>query len=401
MLLHPSDISSDLHYFHNPQKKTGGYPAELAEILGKQDSAEANDIIRKWDEYAETPLHTLPGLAKHLCVGRISYKDEGPRFGLGSFKALGGAYGVMKFLQKELSAKTGSPVEPEDILAGRYKDLTKDIMVTTATDGNHGRSVAWGARLLGCPCRIYIHKQVSQGRKKAMEALGAEVIQIDGTYDDSVNFATQEAEEFGWNIISDTSYEGYMEIPRYILAGYTVMVEEIFSQLDGNDLPTHIFLQGGVGGLASAIAAYAWEKFGANCPRIVVVEPSKAPCLMASAISGQPTTVTITEETMMAGLSCGKASLLSWAILEQATDDFVTIPDTHVAEMMRTLSKGVDGDPKIVAGESAVAGLAALDMARAKPETFAALDLDADSHVLIIGTEGATDPEIYNRIISE
>jgi diaminopropionate ammonia-lyase len=292
-------------------------------------------------------------------------------------------------------------VEPEDILAGRYKDLTKDIMVTTATDGNHGRSVAWGARLLGCPCRIYIHKQVSQGRKKAMEALGAEVIQIDGTYDDSVNFATQEAEEFGWNIISDTSYEGYMEIPRYILAGYTVMVEEIFSQLDGNDLPTHIFLQGGVGGLASAIAAYAWEKFGANCPRIVVVEPSKAPCLMASAISGQPTTVTITEETMMAGLSCGKASLLSWAILEQATDDFVTIPDTHVAEMMRTLSKGVDGDPKIVAGESAVAGLAALDMARAKPETFAALDLDADSHVLIIGTEGATDPEIYNRIISE
>lgn len=202
-----------------------------------------------------------------------------------------------------------------------------------------------------------------------MEALCAEVVQIDGNYDDSVHLAAQEAEAFGWNIISDTSYEGYMDIPRYILAGYTVMAEEILDQI-GQDILTHVFLQGGVGGLASAVA-------------------------------GKPSAVNVTEETMMAGLSCGEVSLLSWSILEQATDDFMTISDSSVRHMMRVLNRGSYGDIKIIAGESAVAGLAALDMVKDKPEAMSALGLGSDSHVLIIGTEGATDPEIYDRIMRE
>jgi len=387
-------------HFSNPKKKRGLYPDVLSSILSLQDSAEAYQIISQWKGYAVTPLHSLPHLAHHFGIGRISYKDEGSRLGLGSFKALGGAYGVLKFLQAELSEKMGKDIALKDLLGGRYHDLTKDIMVTTATDGNHGRSVAWGARLLGCPCRVYIHKEVSVGRKKAMEAFGAEVVQIDGNYDASVHLAAQEAEAYGWNIISDTSYEGYMDIPRHILAGYTVMAEEILNQL-GEDIPTHVFLQGGVGGLASAVAAHFWKRLGEDYPRIIVVEPATAPCLMASAVAGKPSAVHVTEETMMAGLSCGEVSLLSWDILEQATDDFITISDDRVPHMMRVLSRGSNGDPVIIAGESAVAGLAALDMAKDKPDVMSALGLGLNSHVLIIGTEGATDPEIYERIMHE
>ena len=170
-----------------------------------------------------------------------------------------------------------------------------------------------------------------------MEDLGAEVVQIDGNYDASVHVAARDATNFGWHIISDTSYEGYMEIPRHIMAGYTVMAAEIIDQLGGDSLPPHIFLQGGVGGLASAVAAYFWESLGSDCPHITIVEPNTAPCLLASARAGKPTAVPITEETMMAGLSCGEVSLLSWTILEQAADSFITSSDAQVPHMMRTL----------------------------------------------------------------
>lgn len=389
-----------IKYFNNPRKNKGVYPNDLKGILNLNDSLQAFDEISQWQDYQKTPLHLLKGIAQELNIAGLYYKDEGPRLGLGSFKALGGAYGVLKFLQKTLSEQTGDNISLQDVRLGKYRHLTSEITVITATDGNHGRSVAWGAKLFGCLCRIYIHTEVSKGRQEAMEELGASVIRIEGNYDESVHLAAFDAQENGWFIVSDTSYEGYTEIPKYIMAGYTVLMEEIVSQLNENILPSHVFLQGGVGGLASAASAFLWEKYGSKCPKIIVVEPDRAPCLMASAMAGKPTVVEVKEETIMAGLSCGEVSMLSWKILEQSTDSFLSIPDDTIPDMMRRLAAGEKGDSKIVAGESAVAGLAALMTAYNNQAVFKALGLGPDSRVLLIGTEGATDPEIYNSIIN-
>ncbi len=341
----------EVRHFHNPNKSECHYPDDLKAIFSLADSAHAFAEITQWSDYQPTSLYSLRSLAQNLEIAEIYYKDESTRLGLGSFKALGGAYGVLKLLQQHVSRTTGHNVTLESIRRGCFRDQTSNITVVTATDGNHGRSVAWGAKSFGCACRIYIHAGVSKGRRKAMEQLGATVIRINGNYDESVHLAATEAAQNNWHIISDTSYEGYMEIPRYIMAGYSIMAEEILSQIDTNALPSHVFLQGGVGGLASAVCAYFWEKLGSMRPKIVVVEPTLAPCLMASAIAGKATSVEIKQETIMAGLSCGEVSMLSWAILRRGADDFLSISDEPVPTIMRLLAKGSKTDPKIVAGE--------------------------------------------------
>ncbi len=385
--------------FHNNQTVSGPYPEALNSILGAEDMAEAQDEIRQWKDYEPTALYSLKAAADIAGVASISYKDEGTRFGLGSFKALGGAYGLLKLLQSELSRKTGQSVSFEDIRSGQYDSLMSEITAVTATDGNHGRSVAWGAKMFGCKCRIYIHSDVSQGRQRAMEALGAKVTRIAGNYDASVQRAATDAGENGWHVVSDTSYEGYKIIPKYVLAGYSVMMAEVIFQLKGAPKPTHVFLQGGVGGLASAVCTFLWQKYGADRPKIIVVEPDRAPCLIASAVAGKPMKVDVTEETIMAGLSCGEVSILSWEILGQGADGFMTIADSKVPNLMLYLAGGQQGDPKIVAGESAVAGLGGLLAAARNKPVASALGLNADSHILLIGTEGATDPELYQQII--
>lgn len=363
--------------------------------------SEAWDEIRQWREYRPTPLVDLDGLAGALGVGRIYYKDESERLGLGSFKALGGAYGVLKFLQKELSRRAGKAISMESIRRGDCRDIVRGITVVAATDGNHGRSVAWGAQLFGCSCRIYVHSEVSRGRVEAIEEYGAEIVRIDGNYDESVRLADYEATANGWHMISDTSYEGYTEIPPYILAGYTVMAEEIAAELEGagKPLPSHVFLQGGVGGLASAVCAHSWQSLGADRPRFIIAEPELAPCLLESCIRGAPATVDVIEETIMRGLSCGKASTLSWEIIGKAADDFLTLSESGIPDMMRLLARGAFGAPKIVAGETGVVGLAALAAVQRDEALSASLGLDENSVVLLFGTEGATDPEVYARII--
>ena len=313
-------------------------------VISAADFAEAVAEIGQWEGYAPTPLLELDALAAGLNLAKVLYKHEGPRFGLGSFKALGGAYAALRILQGEISRALGRDVAPGDIRDGRHADLASRITLVTATDGNHGRSLAWGCRRFGAPCRIYIHAEVSEAREEAMRALGAEVVRIDGNYDDSVALAREEAEANGWFVVSDTSWPGYTDPPRDVMAGYGVMVKEICDAVDGS--PTHAFLQAGVGGLAAAVAAGLRQHWGEEAPRLVVAEPELAACLFESARVGRMTGIRIEEETVMAGLSCGEPSGMAWEVLSEEASDFLTVPESFVGPATRLLARPAGSDPK-------------------------------------------------------
>ncbi|UWQ14545.1 diaminopropionate ammonia-lyase [Aliiroseovarius sp. M344] len=391
-----TDAFATAHLNHIAVTPASGDAAQR--VLSKLDFADSWAEITQWEGYEPTPLVSLSGLAAQIGVARIDYKHEGPRFGLGSFKALGGAYAAMRVLQRELANQLGHAVTLEDIRKGVYAEACHHITLSSATDGNHGRSLAWGCQRVGAPCKIYIHAEVSEGRAQAMRDLGADVVRIDGDYDDSVNLAKSEAADNGWFVVSDTSWEGYSEPPRDVMAGYGVMTREACEALD--QAPTHVFLQGGVGGLAASVAAFLRQYWGDKAPRVVIVEPDLAACLFESARKGVPTAVQIDEETIMAGLSCGEPSEMAWEILREEASDFVTMPDSIVAPTVRLLANGESGDAKVDAGESAVAGLATLIAAMRDVHMARALGLDKSSRVLLIGSEGVTDPAIFEAIMS-
>ena len=366
-------------------------------VLSPDDFATARAEITAWDGYTPTPLVSLAALAAKIDVAEVQYKDEGPRFGLGSFKALGGSYAALRVLQREVSKSLGQEVSMVDIRTGKYATECGALTLVSATDGNHGRSLAWGCKRFGVPCRIYIHAEVSEGRETAMRELGAEVIRITGDYDASVALAKTEAEENDWFVVSDTSWPGYTLAPRDVMSGYGVMTQEICDELER--APTHVFLQGGVGGLAAGVVAGLRQYWRAAAPRVIIVEPELAACLFESAKAGSATIVAIAEETLMAGLSCGEPSEMAWEILAEEASDFLTIPETLVAPAVRLLARPLDGDVAIEAGESAIAGLAALVAARQDAVLSLKLGLDAGSRVLLIGSEGVTDPAIFQMIM--
>ncbi len=363
-------------------------------------SAGAFDIARReitsWPGYSETPTRALPALARAANVRQISYKDEGGRFGLGSFKALGGAYAVFRHLQEVVKERLGVDARAEDLVSGKFAELTSGVTVTCATDGNHGKSVAWGAKKFGCHCVIYVHGTVSDARCRAIADFGAEVRHVDGNYDDAVRQAADNAGRNGWNVISDTSYPGYVSIPRDVMQGYSLMVDEAIRQVA--EPPTHVFVQGGVGGMAAAVCAHFWQIFGAQRPNLIVVEPDQADCLYRSAEAGHPVAVKGDLDTIMAGLACGEVSLLAWEILRPGVDAFMTIKDAAAADVMRLLANTKEDTP-IVAGEFAVAGLAGFLAAASDPAARRRLSLTPDSSILVFGTEGATDPEMYSQIV--
>ena len=385
-----------IDHFHNLNKTSKPYIGELRSVLNLKNTLEAFDEIISWKGYEVTPLLSLEKIASKINVKKIYYKDESSRFGLGSFKALGGTYGVLKFLHDMLILEIDSNVTLEDIRRGKYKEMVSKYTVATATDGNHGRSVAFGANLFGCKCQIYIHSKVSRGRQKAMERLNANVIRVNGNYDESVNICKSESKLNNWHIISDTSYPGYTKYPKDIMAGYNVMSEEISNQLEKKEMPTHIFLQGGVGSFPAAICSYFWEKYHEDNIKFVIVESEHAPCLIESAKEGQMISIDIQKETMMAGLSCGEPSILGWKILEKGADDFVTISDQSIPSMMRLLA---NNNPSIEAGESSVAGLAALIEITKNNKIAEKIGINSESIILLFGTEGATDQEVYNSIV--
>ncbi|MFA9420202.1 MAG: diaminopropionate ammonia-lyase [Gammaproteobacteria bacterium] len=393
-------VNGIISHFANPAAvSAGSYPEHLKAIASLEKSHAAIDVISQWPGYSATPLYSLDQLAKDIGAAKIWYKDESQRFHLKSFKALGGAYAVARQLQARVAEVRGEVPSIQDLLDHRFDDILRQLVITCATDGNHGRSVAWGCQMFGCQCVIYIHRDVSVGRAQAMEAFGAKVIRITGNYDESVKQADSDAREFGRIIVSDTSYAGYMEIPKDVALGYTVLLSESIRQM-GEDIPTHVFIQGGVGGLASAVCAYFWELWGERRPRFIIVEPENANCLQESARAGTPVTVEGDLDTLMAGLACGEVSALAWEILSIGANDFLTVNEEAVPLTMQLLARGFEGDPAIEAGESAVAGLAALISAQNNPEYAQALGLDENSRIYVIGTEGASDPELYQQLIS-
>jgi diaminopropionate ammonia-lyase len=396
-IAHQRLSAATIHVANSANAGATPYPDSLTAVMSADEAQLAAEEITAWPGYAQTPLVALEGLAKTLGIAELHYKDEGGRFGLGSFKALGGAYAVGRAVAKFVSAEIDSNVSAAELLSGAHTEVTQRFTVTCATDGNHGRSVAWGAQRFGCGCVIYVHQTVSQGRIDAIASYGAQVIVHPGHYDETVRRATDDARASGWTVVSDTSWDGYLDIPRDVMHGYCLMCSEALAQLP--QAPTHVVVPGGVGGVAAAVCAALWWHYGAERPNLIIAEPSNAACLMESAAAGMRTGLAGDIETVMAGLSCGEPSQLAWEILRLGTRDFVVVDDAMAIAAMRTLAFPHAGDTAIVAGESAACVIAALERARDTPSLATGLALDGTSRVLVFGTEGATDPVLYTELV--
>jgi diaminopropionate ammonia-lyase len=337
---------------------------------------EAIEAISSWDNYAPTPLIKLNKLNDELKLNNIYYKDEDKRFDLKSFKALGGAFAVYKIANDK-----------------------KNITVSTATAGNHGRSVAWGAQRLGLKCKIFISEYVSESRAEAMRNLDAEVIRVKGNYDNSLKECIEQSNKNNWEIVQDVSWEGYKEVPKLIMAGYTIMVKEIISEIEMNSI-THVFLQAGVGGMAAAMIA-GFAKLSENIPQFIIIEPENADCVFQSIKNNRPTTVDIKKETVMGGMSCGDVSSIAWEILKNSANFCLTIPDEAISTAVALLAEARLSEEKIIGGECAVPGVIALIGSFNNKEYLDRLKLNSKSNVLLFGCEGLTDNAMYQKLLSD
>ena len=363
-----SEFTENTNYSFNKNK--------ILNSLTIKDIDEAYSGISSWESYNPTPLIELNKLSKELDLNKIFYKDESKRFDLKSFKALGGAYAV------------------EKITKGN-----KDIVVATATAGNHGRSVAWGARRLGLECKIFISEFVSEARGQAMTDLGANVIKVKGNYEKSLIECIKQSTENNWQIVQDVAWKEYMVVPKYTMAGYTVMMKEIVDQIK-NDQITHIILQAGVGGMAGAMVA-GIARYLQNIPETIVVEPDSAACVMESIKTGKIEKIDIKRESLMGGMSCGEVSLVPWEILENAVKFCISLPDDDIAKTMKLLGNSSLSEEKIIAGENSAPGVISLITSCVDEVVKEKLKLNSKSNILVIGCEGDTDKEMYQKLISQ
>lgn len=353
--------------------------------------------------YQMTPLKRLSHLASRLGLGGIWVKDESTRMRLNAFKALGGSYAIYRFICQKLDRPQLTFAE---LMSDEIRMRLGDITFASATDGNHGKGLAWAAQKLRFSCIIYVHKQTSLARIKAIAEYGADVRIVNGNYDDAVRECEKDAQVNGWQVISDTSWPGYEDIPRWVMQGYTTLLSETQEQLAAQGIvkPTHIFLQAGVGAFAAAMIAFYENLFNASAPVSVVVEPRKAACLYHSMQigDGRPHTVTGDLDTIMAGLACGEPSPLAWQILHDYADFIVTVPDYVAARGMRMYGVPLKGDPFVISGESGAVTLGALNFIMAYEGAAPLreqLQLDETSQVLLINTEGNTDPDYFRNVV--
>lgn len=359
------------------------------------------------DRYRATPLVKLERLAERLNVKSIFVKDESHRFGLNAFKSLGGTYAVAKLLCNKLSIEI-KDVSFEYFNRPEIHEKIKAMVFVTATDGNHGRGLAWAVNKLGCRSVVYMPKGSSEIRLKAINDEGAEAYITEFNYDDAVRYAAQKAEANDWILIQDTAWEGYEEIPNWITQGYTTMAAESYEQLrlEGCRRPTHIFLQAGVGSMAGSVLGYYANRFKEDCPKAVIVEPEKANCIFKSAVinDGKPHGVTGDLATIMAGLACGEPNPVTWEILRDMGHAYVSCPDSVSAQGTRVMAAPLGNDKKIISGESGSVGVGLLSLIL-RDEAYSKLkkDLGIDEHseILCFSTEGDTDPENYERIVWE
>ena len=335
----------------------------------------SNKTISNWKNYKKTPLLKLEKLNRNLKLNNIFYKDESKRFHLKSFKALGGAYAV------------------EKITKGK-----KNLVISSATAGNHGRSVAWGAQRLGLQCKIFVSQYVSETRVKEIEKFGADVIRVRGNYENSLNECKKLSKKNNWIIVQDVSTKNYSHVPLLTMAGYSIMIKEISKQT--THYITHIFLQAGVGGMAAGVVAGV-AKYFKRIPKIIIVEPDGADCVLQSIKSKKLKKIKIKKESIMGGMSCNEMSLIPWHVLKKASDCCITVNDSKVPKTVAMLKDKKLGKKSIIGGECATPGIISLISLCNNPKTKKLINLNEKSNVLVIGCEGNADVKLYKQLLSK
>ena len=349
---------------------------KILQILSAEDIDIAYKTISSWDNYLSTPLISLNKLNEKLKLNKIFYKDESKRFHLKSFKALGGAYAV------------------EKIIKGNDKNV-----ISTATAGNHGRSVAWGAQKNGLECKIFISEFVSESRAKVMRNFGADVIRVKGNYEDSLNECIMQSNKNNWQIVQDVAWEDYKLVPKLTMAGYSVMMKETSEQIK-NEKISHVILQAGVGGMAAAMVA-GIARYLDYIPQVIVVEPDSAACVLESINKGKIEKISIEKESIMGGMSCGEVSLVPWEILKNSVHFCVTVSDDYISKTIKYLANKEFSNEKIIGGECSTPGIVSLAGLNNDYETRKKINLNENSNVLIFGCEGDADEELYKKLLTE
>ena len=349
---------------------------DILNVLPKKDIDEAYKIISNWNDYSPTPLVSLNKLSEILKLNKIFYKDESKRFNLKSFKALGGAYAV------------------EKIAKGN-----KNIVVSTATAGNHGRSVAWRAKKLGLKCKIFISEYVSEFRAEIMRSFGADVIRVKGNYNNSLKECIKKSKQNNWQIVQDVSWEDYKLVPKLTMAGYSVMMKEISEQIKKQKI-SHVILQAGVGGMAAGMVA-GIARYLDNVPSIIVVEPESAACVLESIKAGKIEKISIKKESLMGGMSCDEVSLVPWEILKNSVSHCVTVSDNYISKTVKFLANCEFGNEKIIGGECSTPGIISLVAMNNDVKIKKKLNLNENSNILLFGCEGDADEELYQKLLTE
>lgn len=376
----------------------------VSEPSAELDPTRALAVHRRIRRYRPTPLHTLPSLAREIGIGSILLKDEGTRFGIGAFKALGASHAVARLLSKTWEDRFGEHLAPESFTSRSDVDPLGRFTFTTATDGNHGRALAWTARRLGQRAEIFMPAGSASARVQAIRGEGATVTVIDGPYDAAVAACRTQAQREGWHMVSDTSWPGYETIPLWVTEGYLTLFAEMHDQLRAAALPTPdlVVVPGGVGTLAHAVIDHCRRQL--PTATVVIVEPIEAACLLESAESpaGDRCSASGRLDTIMAGLNCGTPSFIAWPVIRARADAFLAIGDAWDEDAVHRLASPTGNDPAIEAGESGASGLAAL-LALVKHRDGAPirerLSVGPSSTVLLLATEGPTDPRSWTRIV--
>jgi len=371
------------------------------EFLHPEKARTVRAFHESFPMYAPTPLACLPETAACLGLGAVWVKDESHRFGLNAFKVLGGSFAIGSQMAGMLG-KDLSQVSYESLIAPETREKLGELTFVTATDGNHGRGVAWTASRFGQKSVVYMPKGSAARRLENIRAEGSDASITELNYDDAVRLARDQAAEKGWILVQDTAWEGYEDIPARIMQGYTTMGLEAFEQLP--EKPTHIFLQAGVGSMAGAIAGLFAGLYGADRPVVTIVEPNKADCIFRTARADDGTLRFVTGEmdTIMAGLACGEPCGIAWEVLRGCADHFISCPGCSGATGMRMLGNPAGRDDRVISGESGAACFGCVAEIMTDPELVwlrEKLGLDENSKVLFFSTEGDTDPEHYREIV--
>jgi diaminopropionate ammonia-lyase len=355
--------------------------------------------IRSWPEYRPSPVVALPGWAGRMGVGQVWCKHEGERFAVGSFKSIGPPYAMLTVLMGEASRRLGRAITSAELASGALAEVTRDITVSAASSGNHGRALAWGARKFGCRSVVYMTEHVSAGRERAIAGFGAEVVRVPGPYENAVNRAAADVADKGYFVIAGVRLRDYPSVPADILVGYSLLAAELVDQLGPAERATHVFVSGGGGRLAASVVGHLHHRLGRAAPKVVVVEPTESDCLRQSALAGRPARASGSGRSVLDGLVVEEPSLVAWPILAAGAAGFLCVPDAAAVDALRLAADGPDGDRPLVIGDTGIGAFAGLLAAASDPALRAALGLGADSRVVVIASEGATDPEVYRALV--